>query len=240
MVAGRNARRYNSQNRDSGGHSRGYQGQNAANAFTGPYAFVPHSVEKLHISSPTGGSPNTNMATMDQPNIHLQEQPLPPITTTIPSTHERRLTVGAGRPSSSPQDPSWSSTGWATPKPSDRVFSGRTYVGSPSTSSPHYQSAATASPDDTGESLYTAVQTTRVARQLDQSLCEVMRGLVDVSKAVYSAQRGEATGGGGGLQGVQKRVSEMYAEATKGREGAKALAQDGVNYGEIFVENVVS
>ena len=65
-----------------------------------------------------------------------------------------------------------------------------------------------------------------------------MRGLVNVSKDVHSAQKFDAEGNGE-LQVVQKRIRELFVDATKGRDEARALAKDGLHYGEIFETKVV-
>ena len=245
MVAGRNARHQVPARFYSQGHYRApVQGTAASNqvassGYNSPLQFVPPSVERLNISGNSSTPLGAGTQVPPQPAMNYMA-PLPPAVSSIPSTgsYERRLTVGAGRPSGSPQTgpphPSAYPT-YITPAVAARTNAFKSGGFSPPKASPLAESS-TPPVNTTGSPVFANVQTARCARRLDKVLCDTLRSLIKLSEHVHKSPAATSDHARE-ISVLSGRIDELFQVLTVGRDEAKALAPDSNPFGEIFEQN---
>ena len=228
-MAGRNAKQYRGNHQ---GHNRNnnwyYRG--TSNVLGANYNYAQPPMERLNIDP---SPPAADASIMDQS-----------IPTTIPGPHDRRMTVGANRPVSSHGE---TAVGPTTPvlltRANEQAF-GFVPQGAPAhkqvmaSPSPKAGSRAISAGSGSGnDSLFSSVQTTRIARKLDSVLCEVLKGLVNVSEDLLSVSGGGGEGAAvdaSVVTNAQARIKELFVVGKQGHDEAEDMAKKGFVFGQIF------
>ena len=137
------------------------------------------------------------------------------------STPERRLTVGAGRPTSSPQG-----------IPTFQNFQPSYHA------TPTYTSAPRISTQDHMELVYSNMNMMMAARRLDEGLCNIQAGLVEISRNIHEIHKKNGIATAEELTGVQKLIQQQHAQAGLARSTSMRFVKDESNCSSIFDHQV--